>query len=309
MRILRPRKGPLPVVSVGNISFGGTEKTPFVLTLVAALLKNGIKPAVITRGYKGTWERIGGVLSDGKSRSGTWRESGDEPFMVSLNYPEIGVFVGKNRLQSCAKAHNMGFEIAILDDGFQHRRLHRDLDIVLYDPTENCPLREPFSALERADILMFKDNINAEIKKKLSGELPDVDMFTYSVLFEGLYDMNRKKESGLNLKEKRVLAFCGIARPDRFRRLLKSEGIKPVQFIAFPDHHTYPPESVMQIVDFCESQKADICLTTEKDAVKIKGIQVLRDIPTYFLKIRIQTEEALFASVLSQLKTGALSDV
>jgi tetraacyldisaccharide 4'-kinase len=308
MKMLRPRKGPLPVVSVGNISFGGTEKTPFVLTLIAALLKNGIKPAVITRGYKGTWERMGGVLSDGKSRSGTWRESGDEPFMISLNYPEIGVFVGKNRFLSCTRAHNMGFQIAILDDGFQHRRLHRDLDVVLYDPTENYLLREPFSALDRADILLLKDNLNAEIKKELSGDLPDVDIFTYSVFYEGLYNMDRKEESGLDLKEKRVLAFCGIARPDRFRKLLESEGIKPIQFIAFPDHHTYPPASVKQIVDFCENQNADICLTTEKDAVKIKGIQALRDIPTYFFKIGIQTEDALFAKVLSQLKPGDFSD-
>lgn len=309
MKILRPKKGPLAVVSVGNISFGGSEKTPFVMTLIAALLKDGVKPAVITRGYKGKWERLGGILSDGKSRSGTWTESGDEPFMISLNYPEIGVLVGKNRFLSCVKASNMGFQIAILDDGFQHRRLHRDLDIVLYDPSENLPLRESFSSLRRADILLLKDGEHSRLEQKFLLSLPDVDVFSYSVSIEGLYNMDRIEESLSALKEKRVLAFCGIARPDRFRKLLERAGIKPIRFIPFPDHHPYPSESMKQIIDLFISQKADVCITTEKDAVKINESQPLREIPTYYLKIGIQTEKELFMRVFSLLKRRDLLGV
>ncbi len=307
-KILRPKKGPLAVVSVGNISFGGSEKTPFVLTLIAVLLKNGVKPAVVTRGYKGKWERMGGILSDGKSRSGTWTESGDEPYMISLNYPEIGVFVGKNRFLSCTKAYNMGFQVAILDDGFQHRRLYRDLDIVLYDPSENLPLREPLSSIKRADILLLKEGADAKIEQNIFLRLPEVDTFSYTVSIEGLYNMERIEESISALKEKRVLAFCGIARPDRFQKLLEQAGIEPLHFIPFPDHHPYPLESVKQISDLFYGHKADVCFTTEKDAVKIKGNQAFRDIPVYYLKIGIQTEEELFTRVFSHLKRRDLPD-
>jgi len=308
IKLLRPKKGPLAVVSVGNISFGGSEKTPLVLTLVAALLKNGFKPAVITRGYKGKWERIGGVLSDGKSRSGTWTESGDEPFMVSLNYPELGVFVGKNRLKSCEKAYDMGFHVAILDDGFQHRRLYRDLDIVLHNPSEDLPLREPLSSIKRADILLLKEGSDTKTDQGVLYNLQDVDTFSYSVSNEGFYNLDRIEESVSVLEEKRVLAFCGIARPERFRTLLERTGIKPIHFISFPDHHPYPSESMKQIVEFFNAQKADICITTEKDAIKIKDNQALQDIPTYYLKIGIQTDEEFFTRAFSMLKRRGLPD-
>lgn len=308
LKIFRPKKGPLPVVSVGNISFGGTEKTPFVLTLIAALLEKGIDPAVVTRGYKGKWERAGGILSDGKSRTGTWRESGDEPYMVSLNFPGVGVFVGKNRFSSCATAHDMGFQIVILDDGFQHRRLHRDLDIVLYDSSEHLPLREPVSSLARADILLLKRDGPSGVKDRFSRDFPESDTYTYSVAFEGLYNMDRIRESVSDLRDKRVLAFCGIARPDRFRKLLGSVGIEPIQLIAFPDHHPYTPRSVKKLLDIFANIHADVCVTTEKDAVKIKSHQALQSIPVYFLKIGIQTEEALFTRISALCGNGDLSD-
>ncbi len=308
IKLLRPKKGPLVVVSVGNISFGGSEKTPLVLTLVAALLKNGVKPAVVTRGYKGKWERIGGVLSDGKSRSGTWAESGDEPFMISLNYPEIGVFVGKDRLKSCKKAYDMGFQVVILDDGFQHRRLYRDLDIVLHNPSEDLPLRELLSSIKRADILLLKEGADTKTDQGVLHNLQDVDTFSYSVSNEGFFNLDRIEESVSVLKEKRVLAFCGIAHPERFRTLLERAGIKPIHFISFPDHHPYPSESMKQIVELFNAQKADVCITTEKDAVKIKDNQALQDIPMYYLKIGIQTDEEFFARAFSILKMRGLPD-
>jgi tetraacyldisaccharide 4'-kinase len=309
IKLLRPKKAPLAVVSVGNITFGGSEKTPFVAALVASCLQNGFKPAVVTRGYKGEWERIGGVLSDGKTRSGTWIESGDEPFMLSVMYPEIGVFVGRDRRLSCSKAHSMGFEVAILDDGFQHRRLFRDIDIVLYDPSESLPQREALSSLKRADILLLKKDTDTKAVQSQLDKLRDVSTFFYSVSNEGFYALGRSEESASNLKEKRVLAFCGIARPERFRSLLKRAGIEPVHFIAFPDHFPYPSESVNQIIKLSNTHRADVCITTEKDAVKIKDNRVLQDIPIYYLKIGIQTEEELFKKILSAIKRRGVPDV
>lgn len=308
VKLLRPKRGPLPVVSVGNISFGGSEKTPFVLALVGALLEKNIKPAVVTRGYKGKWERSGGVLSDGKSLRGTWQESGDEPFMISLNYPGIGVFVGKNRLRSCQKAHDMGFEVAVLDDGFQHRRLFREIDIVLYNPSEDLPLREPLSSISRADILLLKEGDGPKTDLSIRHNLQDVDTFIYSVHIEGFYNLDRIEESVSALKEKRVLAFCGIARPERFRRLLERAEISPIEFIAYPDHFPYPSESVDQITALFKALKADVCITTEKDAVKIRYSQSFQNTPTYYIKIGIKTEKALFTGVISKLKRRSFSD-
>jgi tetraacyldisaccharide 4'-kinase len=308
INVLRAKKAPLPVVSVGNITFGGSEKTPFVMALVEALIKNDVKPAVVTRGYKGKWERRGGVLSDGRQRSGTWVESGDEPFMVSTNYPEIGVFVGRNRLRSCQKAFAMGFEVAILDDGFQHRRLARDIDLVLFDPSKKLPLREPLSSIKRADMLLLKKGADAKKAQSVLDKMQEVDIFSYSVSNEGFYHLDRKEESASNIRDKRALAFCGIARPERFRMLLEQAEIKPVHFIAFPDHFPYMPSSVEQLVKAFNSQKADICITTEKDALKVKDSQALRDIPTYYLKIGIQTEEKFFEEVLSLIKRRGLKN-
>ena len=140
--ILKARKAPLPTISVGNLSFGGTEKTPLAMELIAHLVRMGHRPAFVSRGYRGSWERTGGILSDGTALLGTWKEGGDEPFMVAKRFPKAGVFVGKDRLASCLKAREMGFTAIVLDDAFQHRRLARDLDIVLVNPAEARPLRE-----------------------------------------------------------------------------------------------------------------------------------------------------------------------
>jgi tetraacyldisaccharide 4'-kinase len=302
IKILHPKKAPLAVVSVGNITFGGSEKTPFVVALVAVLLQKGFKPAVVTRGYKGKWEKSGGIVSDGKIRSGTWVESGDEPFMVSIKYPEIGVFVGVNRLLSCQKAHEMGFQVAILDDGFQHRRLSRDVDIILHDPSEDVPLREPLSSIKRADILLLKKGAGTQTAPIHLDRLQDVDTFYYSVSSEGFYSLDGIEESISNFKGKRILAFCGIARPQRFRSLLERAGMEPIHFISFPDHFPYPPESIKQIIRLSDTHRADVCITTEKDAVKIKDKRAFQVIPIYYLKIGILTDEKLFERIFSELK-------
>lgn len=309
IKLLRPQKAPLAVVSVGNITFGGSEKTPFVAALVEALLQYGFKTALVTRGYKGEWERVGGVLSDGKTCRGTWQESGDEPYMIALNYPEIGVFIGRNRLLSCSKAYSMGFEVAILDDGFQHRRLFRDMDIVLYDPSENLPQRESLSSVNRADILLLKKDTDTQKTQSGLDKLQDVTTFYYSVSNEGFYALDRAEEPVSNLKDKRVLAFCGIARPERFRLSLELAGIEPVDFIAFPDHYTYPLESLERITKLSNTHGADVRITTEKDAVKIKDNRMLQDIPTYYLKIGIQTEEELFKKIFSVIQRRGVPDV
>jgi tetraacyldisaccharide 4'-kinase len=291
LRILKPKRPPLPVISVGNISFGGSEKTPTAIHLLEFLEGRGLKPALVTRGYKGRWEKKGGVLSDGKSISGSWQDSGDEPFMVALNRPEAGVFIGKNRLLSCQRAKQSGFKLAVLDDGFQHRRLQRDIDIVLFDPLRKIALREPFSSLKRADILLIKKHAPSP-KKEVEARFPETKVFEYSVRCQGLFRVGKKEEEKIeDFKKKKIIAFCGIARPERFIFTLKEEGIEPLYLFRFPDHHPYPPSSGEKIRQKYEALGADAILTTEKDAVKLVNNKSLSLLPIYYLKIGLELEK------------------
>ncbi|MGD0782138.1 MAG: tetraacyldisaccharide 4'-kinase, partial [Candidatus Aminicenantales bacterium] len=262
--ILRAEKAPLPVFSVGNLALGGSEKTPLAMDLLEFLLEIGRKPALVTRGYKGAWERTGGVLSDGRTITGTWREGGDEPFLAARRHPGAGVYVGKDRLQSCRRARDAGFDVAVLDDGFQHLRLRRDLDIVLYDPAARTPLREGPAALAAADIVLEKDRPGVPA---LRTGRPKV--FAYSVREQGIVPLEEGPPQPLAaLRGRRIFAFCGIARPERFFELLEAAGSAPAARAVFPDHFDYPDRSLDRLADSARAADCPVLLTTEKDAVK-----------------------------------------
>jgi tetraacyldisaccharide 4'-kinase len=304
--IFKPKRPPLPVISVGNISFGGTEKTPMVIHLLEFLGQQGLKPALVSRGYKGKWEKKGGVLSDGKAILGSWQDSGDEPLMVALNRPEAGIFIGKNRLFSCQRAKQSGFKVAVLDDGFQHRRLQRDMDIVLFDPDQNIALREPFSSLERADILLIKKHVPSR-KKEIEASFPLASIFEYSVSSQGLYKVEKKEEARIeDFKRKKVIAFCGIARPERFASTLKEEGIEPLYFFKFPDHHPYPVSSLEKIKEKYQELGAEAILTTEKDAVKLADKINFNLLPVYYLKIELELDKEFHPRLVQLLKNKSI---
>jgi tetraacyldisaccharide 4'-kinase len=297
--ILRPRRASFPIISIGNITFGGSEKTPLVIEVLSFLLKRGFKPALITRGYKGQWENKGGILSDGRKILGSWKDSGDEPYMVAQNIPEAGVFIGKNRLASCQRARSSGFNVGVMDDGFQHRSLDRDVDIVLYDPSAKSPHREPLSSLDRAHIILVK-------KEKAGGKkrIPRGGKhYGYSVTSQGFFSFKTGEPVEINtLKGTNAVAFCGIARPERFALLLGKEGISPLSFLTFPDHHVYPPSSIERIVKACETYGITTVITTEKDAVKLPNAFDWYNVTPYYLKIGLDIEADFFASVLSALQ-------
>ena len=302
-KIFKPERAPLPVISVGNIAFGGLGKTPLVIHLMAFLLDQGFKPAMITRGYKGKWEKSGGILSDGKKILGSWQDSGDEAFMAASNFPQAGVFIGKNRRLSCMKARDSGFEIALLDDGFQHRRLHRDVDIVLFDERERVLLREAVSSLGRADIILVEEGMDMHIREKMKKSFPQSSMFKYSVESQGLFRLGkRERESIKGFQSKRIIAFCGIARPERFLALLRKEAINPVDFIPFRDHYSYPPHSYELISKRLQKLRADALITTEKDAVKLAPANALLSVPTFYLKIDLKLEEDFYSTMSSQIQ-------
>lgn len=301
--LVKPARSPLPVVSVGNLGFGGAGKTPLVVELLRFFLEQGIRPALVTRGYRGEWERKGGVLSEGAGLLGSWRQAGDEATMVALNLPEAGVFVGKNRLVSCRKASASGFRVAVLDDGFQHRKLARDVDIVLFDPAETIRLREPVSSLKRADLVLWNP-ASGDAEANWKKRFPGVRFFRFEVTSLGLHDAaGGQVLTSPSRHGKRFFAFCGIARPERFAAQLNTVGIRPESQLTFPDHHAYPEESLERIGQGLVASGADAAVTTEKDAVKLTAAPIFQEIPLFYLKIGLTIESGFYQAVLSALET------
>jgi len=303
-KICRAKKADIPIISVGNITFGGSEKTPLVMELLSALLRNRYKPALISRGYKGNWENNGGVLSNGKEVFGNWKDSGDEPFMIYKNFPETGIFIGENRFVSIDRAKELGFQLAVLDDGFQYLALKKDLNIVLYDPSEKIALREPVSSLKRAHIIIIKREISNEIREELEKRFPDADLFEYSVVSRGIFRLGEKEaEPFETLRGKNILALCGIARPQRFFSLLKENGVKPQIFLKFSDHYSYPVSSIKKIEEAYYNSHSEAIITTEKDIIKVSTFDEFKNLPVYFLKIGLEIEEEFYEKLFSLLKS------
>ena len=268
----RRHVSPIPVVSVGNLTVGGSEKTPLVIEILRLSLELGRRPALVTRGYRGAWESRGGVLSDGRELRAGWREAGDEPVLVARRVPRAGIFVGKHRYMSCLRANEAGFDLAVLDDGFQHFKLARDLEIVLLDPASRSPLREGESALGRADILLWKRGGSGEKLRRIRDRFPRLSVFEYGVEPGGL----RRLDTGDTidpdiLRREPVLAVSGIARPERFAAALRALGAVPAASLEFPDHFPYPERALRKIAAAAEAARAGAVVTTEKDAVKLAG--------------------------------------
>lgn len=290
--ILKAAKAPLPAVSVGNIAFGGSEKTPLVMEIIALLHRRGHRPALVSRGYRGAWEQGGGILSDGRSLLGTWVEGGDEPFMVARRFPDAGVFVGKDRLASCLKARDLGFTAVVLDDAFQHRRLARDLDIVLVNPAERRPLREGVGALGRAGIILVRRNAGPAAKDRVRALFPGAALFDYGVAPRSLVDPRTGASSSAGaLAGKRIFAFCGIAGPTRFLAVLRELGADVAGSLAFPDHYAYPRAALDRLARAFGASGAEFLITTEKDSVKLSPSgPPLDGLPFRYLRIGLEIE-------------------
>ncbi len=301
--IFKPEIAPLPVISVGNISLGGTGKTPLAIEVSAWLAASGRRPALVSRGYRGRWEKGGGVISDGTRTNGTWQDGGDEPLMAAGALPGAGVFVGKNRLASCLKAREMGFDVAVLDDGFQHRRLGRDLDIVLYSPSGKAALRESAAGLKRAGVILVEKEELADARD-IGLPSGSVAPLPYEVEARGFHLAGSKEPVPAEaLRGGPLLAFCGIARPGRFLRLLGSQGLEPANFLTFPDHHTYPRASIEKIGRAARAAGASAAVTTAKDAVKLAAwSSIFAGCPLYVLEIGLALDPRFFERLESALR-------
>jgi tetraacyldisaccharide 4'-kinase len=227
--VLRARRLPVPVISVGNIAVGGGGKTPTVIAIARILARKGVRVGVLTRGY-------GRAGAGGEVTELDAARFGDEPVLIKKSIQNVTVIVGANRYQNALR-HQC--DVYLLDDGFQHLQLHRDLDIVLDDPHARY-LREGRSALRHADIVLQRD-VRPIVPSSLRG--------------------------------KRVFAFAGLADNDQFFASLRDAGVKLVATRSFPDHHRYA--NIESIKRDAADVKADAIVTTEKDAVKLNDEEIV----------------------------------
>lgn len=278
--ILKSYRLPRPVVSIGNVTVGGTGKTPVTAYIARLLLERGYKVAVLTRGYGGALEGQSCVVSDGTTIMLSARECGDEPYLLASTIPGLMVVIGTDRYAAGLMAiQQLKPDIFLLDDGFQHLRLHRDLNILLLDfsrPFGNgwtLPaglLRESAAAARRADLVIFtRAPEGAAIAEDAQGIPACVSHHTLVDMLplDGTAAMPFSDCQGYN-----VLAFAGIADPESFFAGLREVGLKLVQTIGLPDHVVYTQERRDEITEAMRRSGAEYLVTTEKDGVKLKGV-------------------------------------
>lgn len=274
-KIIRPKRVNAFVISVGNMTTGGVGKTPVVSEIAKYLISKNKKVAIISRGYGGRLNNKNiNMISDGKNIFFEAAQCGDEPFWLAQNTSGCMIFTCKNRYKASKFAvEKYGVEYIILDDGFQHRKLHRDLDLVLMDSVkgfgnENLlpagPLREGAEALDRIDkMIIVSKSIRHEMAKKVAKimnkrlKLPTQICYT-----EPDYVYNIK--TGQRLMEgMEATAICAIGQPQQFYDFLKDFNI--IKTLTFDDHHQYKPTDIIDI-------QGNI-ITTEKDAVKLERFE------------------------------------
>ncbi len=287
------RSAAVPVISVGNITVGGTGKTPLTIDLAERLASSGHKVAVLSRGY-GRKSKGLVVVSDGSGGDPLVgvEAAGDEPFLIAQSVSDAIVVVCSSRLESAQKAvHELGAKIIILDDGFQHVKLRRDFDLVLWDYNDNplsarlLPagrLREPLSGLNRAtDIVVTKIPADAavdkveEICRQLSQIAPQANIYQcrFAPAYLTGYAHEGKTPQPVKLSElagKKIYSLCAIARPDAFATELAALGVVPVRTRQFADHHWFSPAELQEIESDFVASGADLLVTTEKDIVRMK---------------------------------------
>jgi len=272
-------KLPCPVISVGNLAVGGTGKTPTVILIAGMLRDLGMRPAVLSRGYGGSAEESVNIVSDGKRVFMHPFAAGDEPVLMARALPGIPVLTGASRFDTGSYAiSNLSANVLILDDGFQHRGLHRNVNIVLLDTNRpfgngymlpRGPLRETAKALERADAV-----IRMGIPEKHAGTTEPIPF--PGPIFNGYHHPRDVVQAGSGvaypapaLRDRKICAFTGIGVPESFKSTLLGLHAHIQSFIPFPDHYRYKEHDLDDIRKTALRSSADFIITTEKDAIKL----------------------------------------
>jgi tetraacyldisaccharide 4'-kinase len=270
--VLPVKRAPLPVVSIGNLTVGGTGKTPFTLWLANALVQRGSRPAILLRGYRGHADGAT-IVSKGAGLLASVEEVGDEAVMLARRFPGV-VLTSRLRIDGARRAAELGCDILLLDDGFQHRALARDFDIVLVTDLGGPllpagPNREHPSALRRADAIVVVGT-DSDLPR-LPRSAADKPVFRARFVPHGLVAYDAGQWQPLPLSElagRRVAAVAGIAAPERFYALVHQWEAQLEEIVEYPDHHRYTRSDWQEIAR--RTRNVDLIVTTEKDLVKLE---------------------------------------
>jgi len=290
------------VISVGNITLGGTGKTPTVINIAALLKENRKNPVVVSRGYGRKNETQTIVVSDGQSCLVDSKIGGDEPVLIGSKVPGVPVVVGQKRYEAAVEAlHLFNADVVILDDGFQHIQLRRTLDLVLIDANDPFGngllfpagiLREPLAALKRAHAVLITKIGRFEDVKRLHdiiGEKTRGKIFTSRMMPIDVVDCDGGESHPLSfLRGNTVLVCVGIARPESFVTLLTSLGALVAAQCIYPDHHDFTTADLEEVYKKAVDNEVDVIITTEKDAVRLRHLEP-RGI--YALRIELSVNE------------------
>ena len=316
-RIIRPNTLGCQVISVGNLTVGGTGKTPVVEVFARNLQQQGRKVAILSRGYKskelsfhekliqrittGKIETPPRVVSDGKRLLLDSWTAGDEPYMLASNLPEVAVVVDKDRVKAGKYAiKELGCDTLILDDGFQYLKLGHRLDIALVDRTNPFGgghllprglLREPKRNIKRAGFIFITkcgENGEPELKDQLRRMNPNAEIsecrhaakYLKDVFGDMTYDLD-------TLRGMKIAAVSGIAVPESFENALRAFGAEIIYTRRFADHHRFTQQEVINTVNWSIKHGAEAILTTEKDAVRFPFLE-RRDVPILFMRVEIE---------------------
>lgn len=292
----------VPIISIGNLSFGGTGKTPFTLWLADYLDQLDLKVMILMRGYKGNLEKSHGLLKGGRKLGVNPADFGDEALLLSRRLDHVSVVVGKRRSENLDfYFHQESPDVVILDDGHQHLKLFRDLNIVLFDclmPLDKyrvAPegyLREGMTALRDADLVVLgrADQVTQKAREELKDQLKQFT--TVSAQFAeicyrptGLFSAHYKLKKDLpELAGLRVICVAGVASPLSFFKLMESLGVDIVAKESFPDHYAFKLEDMTRLIDLAHKEDA-ILVTTEKDIVKMRRVADSEKL--YYLEIKV----------------------
>ena len=306
-----------PVISVGNLTTGGTGKTPLVELLASRMAAEGLRVCVLTRGYRrNSHGRL--LVSDNSRVLADVNEAGDEPFLLAENLRgRAAVVCDKNRVAAARWAtENLDSQIFVLDDAFQHQQIQRAVNILIIDATNAFGngkllpagiLREKLSGIRRADCIVITRANESKELEQLRARLNDIagpiPTFVASTKLADVRSLDRKT-SGDNLTQRKIpfAAFCGIGNPNSFFTLLRSELYEPIYTRKFSDHHNYSQDDINQLVREASARGAQALVTTSKDSVKLRSMTFELPCCVVDASIQIEQSEAFFRLVNDLIK-------
>ena len=317
-RIIRDHPLGVQVITVGNLTVGGTGKTPVVEKFARVLTDQGRKVAILSRGYRSKpppltqrWKNKlllqdeivpPRVVSDGKSLLLNSEDAGDEPYMLASNLKDVVVLTDKDRVKSGRYAiEQFGCDTLLLDDGFQYWKLSgRRRDIVLVDAQQpfgnehllpRGTLREPPEHIRRADTIFItkSDGETAGLRARIRKHNPNagiIECVHWPLFFEDVFNPDQREQIGW-LKGKKVATLSGIAQPESFEQSLLQQGADLVYTKRFADHHRFNQQEILNTINRAKKRRAEVILTTQKDAVRFPKID-RRDLPIFYMRVEIK---------------------